>query len=256
MIKNWLNIKKVKYNGRKVLYMLDEKNNGRIAAQADIINCIRTHYQAPQLTDDDIEELGFLGAAKILREILPRSDRARSGDVGEILAVEFTEQQTDFRVPIRRLRYKDRRDMSMRGDDFIGIKEAKNDLHFLKGEAKSRQNMTKNAITEARTKLNANNGLPTTESLLFIANRLIENNETGKKLGRRIRNAVGNGIIRSQHVTHSLFTLTGNDPQVNLKADIRAANKKFAHISINLRINDHQEFIAWIYEEAENFGNG
>jgi hypothetical protein len=27
------------------------------------------------------------------------------------------------------------------------------------------------------------------------------------------------------------------------------------HISVNLRINDHQEFIAWIYEEAESLGN-
>jgi hypothetical protein len=38
----------------------------------------------------------------------------------EILATELVEEEIGLRVPVRRLRYKDGRNMPMRGDDFIG----------------------------------------------------------------------------------------------------------------------------------------
>ncbi len=43
--------------------------------------------------------------------------------MGEILATEFIEFQTEFRIPVRRLRYKDGREMALRGDDFLGVNE-------------------------------------------------------------------------------------------------------------------------------------
>ena len=42
--------------------------------------------------------------------------------------------------------------MALRGDDFIGVHvEADGSLRFAKGESKSRANLAKIAITEART---------------------------------------------------------------------------------------------------------
>ena len=46
----------------------------------------------------------------------------RSGDLGEIYATEWIDAHSGgYRAPIKRLRWKDHRNMAMRGDDVIGI---------------------------------------------------------------------------------------------------------------------------------------
>lgn len=255
MIENWLDTEQEEYGARKHLYMLVEKEGGRAAVQADLIDRVRSHYDDPRNIADDIEELGFPGAADILRERLPRDAKKRSGEVGEILATEFMEHQTGFRIPFRRLRYKDSREMPLRGDDFLGIEQADGRMRYLKGESKSGVNMAGGVITEARTRLGYDDGRPTPISLLFIADRLLEGTEAEQALGRSIRNEVGRGAIRARDVTHGLFTLTGNDRRAELEDDLDDAPDDHGHVSVNLRIIDHQEFIAWIYAEAENLGD-
>lgn len=255
MIDDWLDIEKWEHGERKLLFVLREKDAGRLEARPDLIERVRAHYDDPRHIVDDIDELGFPGAANILRERLPTDSKTRSGEVGEILATEFVEHQTRFRIPVRRLRYKDGREMALRGDDFLGIEEVDGRLNYLKGEAKSGQSMSTAVITTARAQLNDDNGRPTPISLLFIADRLLEGSEEDKALGRQIRNALGAGAIRARDVTHGLFTLTGNDQLDDLEADLNNAAASHGHITANLRIDDHQEFISWIYVEAENLGD-
>ena len=64
-----------------------------------------------------MKRLGYKVAAKILSEAMPQTPKGRSGDLGEILATELVEEEIGLRVPVRRLRYKDGRNMAMRGDD-------------------------------------------------------------------------------------------------------------------------------------------
>lgn len=255
MIEDWLDLEEAGPGERKRLYVLTEKEGGRTVVQADLIERVRAHYDDPKHIADDIANLGFPGAAAILRERLPTDVRTRSGEVGEILATEFMEHQTDFRMPVRRLRYKDGREMALRGDDFLGIEEMEGHLYYLKGEAKSGQIMGTGVIADARARLNDDEGRPTPISLLFVSDRLLEGGEGDKALGRQIRNAVGRGTIRGDHVTHGLFTLTGNDRVADLETDLDEADNTHSHVSVNLRINDHQAFIAWVYEEAENLGD-
>jgi hypothetical protein len=61
---------------------------------------------------------------------------------------------------VRRLRYKDGRNMAMRGDDFIGAGYDGNGekLWLLKGEAKSNKVLGKATVTSARKVLNRDNG--------------------------------------------------------------------------------------------------
>ncbi len=54
--------------------------------QAELLDRVRAHYDDPKNIADDIEELGFPGAANILRERLPRDAKKRSGEIGKILA--------------------------------------------------------------------------------------------------------------------------------------------------------------------------
>lgn len=255
MIASWLNIDITPHDERKRLYTLAERTGGRTTVKDSLIGVVRSHYDNPRTIADDIKCLGFAQAATILREKLPRTPRARSGELGEILAAEFLEHQTDFRIPVRRLRYKDGRDMSLRGDDFLGIRDSDGELNYLKGEAKSGENLRLSTITRAREQLCTNNGRPTTISLLFVTDRLLEGDELDRRLGRRIRNAIGRGTIQSQQITHGLFILTKNDRQAELLDDLVNAHEDYDHVSVNLKIHDHQDFISWIYERAENLGN-
>lgn len=242
-------------DGRKRLLKFTERQNGRAAIAGRLPDLVRSHYDDMQRVAEDIAALGYAGAAALLAERLPRTARARSGELGEIFASELVEQHLGFSVPVRRLRYKDGREMALRGDDFLGIEEVDGRLAYLKGEAKSGQAMAAGVINAARARLNDDDGRPTPISLLFVADRLLEGSEEDEALGRQIRNAVGRGTIRARDVTHGLFTLTGNDRRADLEADLAGAGGDHGHISVNLRINDHQEFIAWIYEEAESLGN-
>lgn len=256
MIEDWLEIETQERGDGKIMYIVTERPGVRVDMRDQLIERVRSHYDDLHNIEADIAELGFPKAAKILRKRMPIEPRQQSGEIGEILATEFMENQTGFRIPVRRLRYKDGRGMALRGDDFIGIKRTDAQLDYLKGEAKSGQNMAGNVISTARDRLGAEDGHPTPISLLFVSDRLLEGDEDDRILGRLIRNAVARGTIRPSNVTHGLFTLTGNDRVAELRADLDDAPIEFDHVSVNLRILNHQEFIAWVYHEAKNLGNG
>src|SRR5678815_1504922 len=150
----------------KVFWALIEKNGAREEITQQLFETVRSHYDELENIAADIEELDYPGAAAILRERLPRTTRARSGELGEILATQLVEEEIGYSVPVRRLRYKDGREMALRGDDFIGIRDDGQHLNFLKGEAKSRQHLSKATIDQARTALGRDDGRPTATSLL------------------------------------------------------------------------------------------
>jgi hypothetical protein len=240
----------------KRLYKLTERAGGRAAIQRDLPNIIRSHYDEMDRIAEDIRDLGYPQAAAILVERMPRSTRARSGELGEILAAELIEEQTEFKVPVRRLRYKDGREMALRGDDFIGISIDDNaQLQFLKGESKSRANLSAVTIREARETLSRDEGRLTATSLLFIADRLMEHDDARAALGRRIRNEVAARALPPSRIGHALFTMSGNAAPQALQDDLNAADGVRTHTVMHLRIEDHQAFIATAYERALTLGN-
>jgi hypothetical protein len=243
--------------GRKTYLKYVEKNGGRDAVRKKLTEVVRNHYDTSERIAADVVELGYDGAAAILRELLPAGSRARSGDLGEILASELTQEVLDFEVPVRRMRYKDGREVPMRGDDFIGVNVSSEggELWLLKGEAKSRRNLQKGTISEAREALNRCDGRCTPSSLLFVANRLLEGSDEDAELGRLIRNEVGRKALRKDRIDHALFTMSGNTPPQALEDDLAAADAGRHHTVINLRIEDHPHFIADIYEGAGKIGD-
>ena len=241
---------------RKTLFTLTEQDGGRDAVSDKLIERVHCHYDDLEHIADDVARLGFSGAARIFRKRLPASSRARSGEMGEILATEFAEFQTGFRIPVRRLRYKDQRELALRGDDFLGIgTDDQNRLSYLKGEAKSRQTVSNSVVTDARDRLSNDDGRPTPISLLFVTDRLLEGDDKDKELGQRIRDEIALDTVSARMITHGLFTLSGNRPQGILASDLDAADDRHAHISANIRIVDHQNFIEAIYEQAGDFGD-
>ena len=244
MFDDWCVIKG-REQGNKQLCRLREKPDGREAIRDELLARVRSHYDKLEQIADDVERLGFPGASAILKERMPRTTRERSGEIGEIIAAEFIEYHTDFCIPVRRLRYKDGREMALRGDDFLGVDEDEKDrLVLLKGESKSRRSMSKAVVKDARERLAADDGRPTPISLLFVADRLLESaDEYERSLGRRVRDEVANKTVRPRRITHGLFALSGNSADVIVDADLVAADEDHGHISISFRVTDHKAFV-------------
>lgn len=242
---------------KKRLWKFTEKVGGRAVVKDKLCQRARSHYDTLQNIADDVARLGYTGAATVLRGRIPQTKRTRSGELGEILAVELIEERTDFVVPVRRLRYKDGRESPLRGDDFIGIdNNDPSQLRLLKGESKSRVTLAKDAISDARKVLKRDGGRPTPISLTFIADRLIERGGSEKVLGQALKDEVANKSLPKSRIKHVLFTLSGNVPTQHFKDDLNTADAGREHRTINIRIADHQDFIKEIYEGIENLGNG
>lgn len=257
LYKRWCKSTKAK-NQRKHYWTYVEKDGGRDEIRDALAETIRSHYDQLDRIAEDVKRLGYQGASKILSTAMPQTPKGRSGDLGEILATELVEEEIGLRIPVRRLRYKDGRNMAMRGDDFIGAgyDEAGEKLWLLKGEAKSNKALGKTTVTSARKVLNRDSGRCTPDSLLFVANRLLESNDPDdNELGRNLRDEVGLKALRADHIDHMLFTISGNGPHASLKDDLDAASANRDHYVVNIHVKDHQDFIAEMYLEAEDLGD-
>ena len=129
-------------------------------------------------------------------------------------------------------------------------------LWLLKGESKSRANLGNLTIADAREALNRHSGRCTPDSLLFIANRLLDSTDKDDaQLGRTIRDEVGLKALRANRIDHMLFTVSGNAPAAKLQKDLEEAGEDRNQHVVSLHIEDHQAFIAEAYAEAMNFRN-
>jgi hypothetical protein len=240
----------------KRLLKYTEKVGGRAAISATLPKVMQSHYDDAVRIAQDVAQLGYTKAAALLAERMPRSKTARSGEFGEILATELVEEGLGYRVPVRRLRYKDGREMALRGDDFIGVTiDADGNLGFAKGESKSRETLGKSTISDARTVLSRDAGRPTPTSILFVADRLMDLGGDEETLGRAIRNEVANRAIPSTRIEHVLFTVSGNAAPQALTDDLAAAADDRPQTVIHVHISDHQDFIGTSYEEALKIGD-
>ncbi len=232
---------------RHLLWLLDERADVREEHLDAIASCVNSHYIDSETTADRIAALGADMTADLLREELPQSKKARSGDFGEILATEIAEELLGWKVPIRRLRWKDGREMALRGDDLIGIKVKKNGkFEFLKAEAKSRAGSASTAIKDAQEALDANSGRPTSHTVLWIGKRLRDKGK--KELALKLDRQVANSFSGSR-IEHYLFVLSGKNPTKLLEDHHGEIQSKKRHCNIvGAYIADHADFINGVYE--------
>jgi hypothetical protein len=220
--------------------------SGVSAVAADL----RTHYASPERLAELLERFGKTRAATFVREKLPGSKRARSGDLGEVLCTNYVSEFTPFTVGIRKLRWKDHRQMAMRGDDILAARVDGDGatLHFLKGEVKSRVKLAAADVQQAPSALKANENRPSPHSLSFVADRL---HETGQAaLGKLIDAAQLNGRIPLSSMTHLVFTFSGNDSTKMLTSDLEAYAGRVEQMSVGVIVPTHQEFINEVFTQA------
>lgn len=212
---------------------------------------VPAHYASEEHLARVFARLGKPKAAALILAKLPTTKQIRSGDLGEIYATEWIDAHSGgYRAPIKRLRWRDHRDMAMRGEDVIGIfHDAQSQrLHFLKMEAKSRARLTAQVLTDARAGLDKDGGLPSAHALSFISERLLELGNLA--LADAIDDAQLRHGIPPQNVRHLLFTFSGNAPDALLTASLQAYPGPINQWCIGLRVEGHAAFISAIYDRV------
>lgn len=234
--------------GKHRLTVMTAAENAMEIAPAVLAEIAPEHYASPERIADVLERLGKPAAAAYIRGRLPTTKTARSGDLGEILSSEYIAAEAEYVVPIKRLRWKDHRNMAMRGDDLIAIRppSKRTRIGFLKAETKSRAALNAATVTEARDALNAHNGLPSPHALGFVSDRL---HETGKdEFGDLIDDAQLNEGISVGQVEHLLFTFSGNGPSSFLSDNLNAYDGPISQYAVGLRVATHEQLIAAVYD--------
>lgn len=249
VLRRWLTTKSWSI-GKHPLHLMIEQDGRRSSVLQELREVVRTHYVCPEIAAQRVADLGAVATAQILRELMPKTKSARSGDLGEVLATEVAEQTLDFVVPVRRLRWKDGRNMALRGDDIVGIRmdtEGKL-VAILKGESKSYATLTNAVVEKAAEALDRDRGRPGRHAVLFIATRL---RETGKDEQIALAVQLEGAVVSSFSgcaVEHFLFALTGTDPNALLTNHLTAASrKKRPRHAVGVQIPDHADFIKLLF---------
>jgi hypothetical protein len=231
--------------GRHKLVTFIERDGVRDQIMGELREIFKSHYVSPEIASQRLIELGAPKTALLLKEEFPKSKKARSGELGEVFATELVERRLGFEVPIRRLRWKDGREMALRGDDIIGVfKAGIAPIKILKGESKSRVALAPSVVNEAAYALDRDRGRPTRHSTLFVAKRLRE--EGRNVLANELEEAVLQSF-RGVPVEHLLFTVSGNNPEMHLNDHLSACTKKRVRHAVGVQLKNHGAFVKSVY---------
>lgn len=213
-----------------------------------LISLLPDTYADPQSIAGTLARLGRPAAAQKLLTKIPEVKNIRSGDIGEVLATDYIEEYLGYHVPIRKLRWRDHRNMAMRGDDVIGIvvDQQQQTIKFLKAEAKANKKLGRGILEDARKELDLDDGLPAPHALEFVAERLRETgNQALSDLIEKVQLVDG---IRANQIEHLLFTFTASNPSSLQKEAFDAYHGSIRQTSVGFRVTDHQELIEGVYQ--------
>lgn len=213
-----------------------------------LVDLLPDYYVDPVSIAGTLARLGKNAAAQKLLTKIPEVKKIRSGDIGEVLTTDYIEESTEYTVPIRKLRWRDHRNMAMRGDDVIGIivDQQRQTIKFLKAEAKANRALSRKVLQEARAELDLDEGFPAPHALEFVAERLRETgNQPLADLIEKVQLIDG---IRTNQVEHLLFTFTASNPETLQKEAFDNYNGDIKQSSVGFRVFNHQELIEGVYQ--------
>jgi hypothetical protein len=136
--------------------------------------------------------------------------------------------------------------MALRGDDLIAIKNDGKRLQILKGEIKSRRNLTATTVRNALAQLRKNSNRPSAHTVNYIVDRL---QDLGEDQTAELLDAYLDSGISSKDLHHLMFTLSANDPTSLFDTQLGMYRGPVWTAAVGLIIEDHPEFIKESYEK-------
>jgi len=223
------------------LSLLSEKDGARARIFSFLCESVKIHLIGAEI----LERLRYPQSAAAVRGRIPTKKRVRSGDLGEIVATDYVNQWGPFVVPLKRLRYKDDRDMSMRGDDIIGLEMSAAPVRVLKAEVKSRSNLTESVVEQACAALEVNEGRPKPSSLSFTSMRLRDENRDDLA---EIFEKLQESDVEADRITHLVFTFSGNNPSQALKVYAERTGSITDRRFVGMFVDKHADLIEKVFE--------
>lgn len=156
--------------------------------------------------------------------ILPRADKTKKGNFGEIILTEYLSQTAGVDVLVYKLRYNSNVDQSMKGDDVLLV----NEKRILLGESKFRSNPSKKVIEDAAKSMNNSLALPI--SLGFISDRLFE--EGKDDLAEKILDIQYKLSKSKLDIKNIGFVLSTTAVKNFVEKNMDSSNKDFIFISL------------------------
>lgn len=188
-----------------------EKGGIRESVKPALIEAIFDHHFPRQRIKGALKRLGFVEAAKYFSSYLPRDDKTRKGNFGEVVASEHLRQRYRYKMPVFKLRFMDNPNMPMRGEDIIAFERAEDNkiTAICFGETKTLERYNRYHVEKAYERLDiAYHPYPVTLSL--ICNILHERGDHG--LAEQIDVILETLNLKPFPRHNWLFIITGNQP--------------------------------------------
>ncbi len=210
--KFWLeNISPLDY--KKLLHKpLKEKAHSRNVVAPHIRQAIIDHHLNNKRIADWLNKLGHNKTASEIAANLPKDDRTRKGNFGEVIASEHLLQRHGYSMPVFKLRYRDSHNMPMRGEDIVAfVLTPKGRISKICiGEAKTLTTFASRTVLDAHDRIKSSYH-PCPETLSMLANILYEiGNE---KLGSEIDRISRLLATKDFPTDNWIFLITGNNPR-------------------------------------------
>ena len=190
---------------------LKEKKGIREQVKPALIDAILDHHIFPQRIKEKLKKLGFKRTAEYFGNFLPKNDKLRKGNFGEVVTSEHLCQRYNYKMPVFKLRFMDNPNMPMRGEDIVAfeINEDNKIIAICIGETKTLETYIKDKVKKALEQLvKANHFQPI--SLSLICNILYESGEDD--LARQI-DEILETLASKPFTRHNwIFIITGNKP--------------------------------------------
>lgn len=133
---------------------MNEVEGSRARISNPLSRAIVDHHAHRQRVADRLQALGHEGASAYFLDELPRNDRTRKGNFGEVVASEHLIQRYGYTMPVFKLRYRDS-NLPMRGEDIVAFKidDQQRITCVIIGEAKTIVTYSANTVRQAHERL-------------------------------------------------------------------------------------------------------
>lgn len=153
---HWLTNRRTSYRYSSLRHHpLKEISGSRDRIRDYLSQAILDHHMHRQRLADRISALGYEGVAEFVGTELPRDDKTRKGNFGEIVASEHLMQRHGYRMPVFKIRFRDSYKLPMRGEDIVAFQmDSENRIsRVVIGEAKTLLRFRNSTLLDAHERL-------------------------------------------------------------------------------------------------------